>query len=153
MKLLLGILLTLVLLEGVAIVGLYRRLDHRDHALITHAGPPTPVEAAPSTRPVPDPSAGQSQRFEEFTTNLEALRAEVESFRAAGNREQVQSPPPTLVDLQAEVFKSSVRQLSVQAVSDAEEEKRFLAFQDQAPALARNLLSRRPLKYGTSQDL
>ena len=39
MKLLLGILLALVLIEGVAIVGLYLRQDQQPHALITRAGP------------------------------------------------------------------------------------------------------------------
>jgi hypothetical protein len=153
MKLLLGILLALVLIEGVAIVGLYLRQDQQPHALITRAGPGAPVETAPSTLPVPATSDGQSQRFEEFTANLEALRAEVESLRAAGNREQVQPAPSPLVDLHADAFKSSVRELSVQAVSSAEEAKRFLAFQAQVPRLASDLLSRRPLKYGTSEDL
>ena len=46
-----------------------------------------------------------------------------------------------------------MRELSVQAVSDAEEEKRLLVFQDRAPSIAQNLLSRRPLKYGTPEDL
>jgi hypothetical protein len=149
MKQLLGILLALVLIEGVAIVGLYMRPEPAQQTAL----PSADTQGAAPSQPDISPSADQSQRFAEFTAKLEALTAEVESLRAAANREPVQSAPSTAIDLQAEAFKSSVRELSVQAVSDAEEEKRFLAFREQAPALARDLLSRRPLKFGTSEDL
>jgi hypothetical protein len=153
MKLLLGILLALVLFEGVAIVGLYVKLDRQPNALITRAEPPTPVEAAPYTRPVADPSANQSQRFEEFTANLDALRAEVESLRAAVSRQQVQESPSTPVDLQAEAFKSSVRELSVQALHDEEEKRLLLEFQEKAPELAAHLAGKWPVRFGTIEDL
>ena len=153
MKLLLGILLALVLIEGVAIVGLYLRQDHRDHALITHAGPGDAVETAPPLRPVADPSAGQSKRIEELTAEVAALRAEVESLRAAASRDQVQSTSPAVVDLQAEAFKTTVRELSVQALNDEEERRLLLEFQEKVAQFSANVPEKWPVRYGTVEDL
>jgi hypothetical protein len=149
MRLLLGILLALVLIEGVAIVGLYLRTEPVQQAALPSAVPQVPA----TSQPITGDSAEQSRRFDQITASLDGLRAEVESLRASGSREQVQPAPSPLVYLQAEAFKSSVRELSVQAVADAEVQKRFLAFKDAAAQLARQLLATRPLKYGTVEDL
>jgi hypothetical protein len=151
MKLLLGILLALVLIEAVAIVGLYLRTEPVHQVTLPLAVPRT-------ARPpefVADPAIDQSKRLEDLTAKVAALMKEIESLHAEESRNPVQPVPSALPDLHAEAFTGRVRELSVQAIHEEEEKRLLLEFQEKAPEFARHLTEKDkwPVRYGTVEDL
>jgi hypothetical protein len=149
MKLLLGILLALVLIEGVAIVGLYLRSEPREQAAL-------PLAAAPdgsASRPVAEHSADLAQRVEELTAMVTELEAKLEALPAEDARQSQGSPAVTWKDLEDERFGNRVQELALGAVSEQQELVRKTIFKQKADEIAKSLSDQWPLRYGTLDDL
>src|SRR5688572_15142983 len=104
MKLLLGILLALVLIEGVAIVGLYLRPEPVQQAALPSAVPQGTVPSLPAA----DSSGDQSRQLAELSAKVEALQKQLESLQSELRREDVTAALDSALDLQEDAFKNSV---------------------------------------------
>src|SRR5688572_28785178 len=111
MKLLLGIFLALVLIEGVAIVGLYLSQEPSQVAALPSAA----TQGTSSSDRVPSPPGDQSKQLAELSAKVEALQKQLESIQSELRRDEVTAAPDSTLDLQGDVFKNTVADEALQS--------------------------------------